>query len=422
MSLDAKLQSIHKQIGLQPRAPAAAAAPAFPASALSERLSGDIEWIGSSGSFSVTTRHGLEHSHGIHRFVDLPRVGSSSLAAIARDPELSYADVSRAVFLDTETTGLDMGTGTYVFLVGLGYVDGQDFIVRQYFLDAPGDERAFLQSLGDVLRRFPVLVSFNGKAFDLPLLENRFRFHRWDGPLDDPPHIDLLHASRRLWKRRLESCALSALELEVLSVRRTVADVPGWEIPVRYFRYQRSRDPSVLEGVFYHNLMDILSLATLTVHIDRVVSDPTCGLVDSPIDFFCIGKAHELGGDAELALFCYEEALRRGLNGDTRADCLTRLAAIHKRERRYEASIQAWELLLDEGGRHALIGRVELAKYFEHVERDYVAAIDQVQHALLLAELFDSRWPEANRRDLEHRLARLINRSVRARNWAGARG
>jgi uncharacterized protein len=419
MNLEQKLQSIRQHVALDP--PQSEHRPVARATRRHDwaaRLDGELEPIGSTGSFCVTSRFTRSHTHGLHRFSTLSRMSGSALSVVCRDPELSFADISQAVFLDTETTGLNMGTGTYVFLVGAGYMHDGEFVVRQFFLDSPGEETAFLDALYDFLSPFPVLVTFNGKAFDLPLLDSRFHLHRRETPFDDPPHVDLLHSSRRLWKRRLESCALSALEREVLGVTRTKADVSGWEIPLQYFRYQRSGDGTPLEGVFYHNLMDILSLATLAVHIDRVVADPSCGLAEHPVDFFCIGKVYELSGDGEMAVFCYDEAMRRGLSGDVRQDCLLRLGTIHKRARRHDAAILAWELLLDEGGRSALVARVELAKFHEHVERDYVAAIDHVQQALALAELHRSPWPDANQRDLEHRLSRLLNRSIRERSWS----
>ena len=422
MSLEERLQSVRKHMAL---AQAATVAPPRRSPIPHDwtgRLAGNVEFLGAAGSFSVTSSYESGHTHGQQRFSDLTTVTGNAFSVVCRDPELSYANLQGAVFLDTETTGLGMGTGTYVFLVGAGYMEGDRFIVKQFFLDAPGDERVLLEALGSFLSRFPVLITFNGKAFDWPLLESRFRLHRRSVPFDDPPHVDLLHPARRLWKRRLDSCALLSLETQILGVRRTIEDVPGWEIPFRYFGYQRSGDGSQLEGVFYHNLVDILSLASLALHIDRVVADPNCGLVEHATDFFCIGKVYEVSGDGDMAVYCYERALRLGVPDELRPDCFLRLGTLHKRQRRWDAAIQAWESLLDEGGRAGLVARVELAKFYEHVERDYVTAIDHVQHALVLAELFDSPWPDANLRDLEHRLSRLFNRSIRARDWAGTYG
>jgi tetratricopeptide (TPR) repeat protein len=291
--------------------------------------------------------------------------------------------------------------------------------VKQYFLNSPGHELAFLLALNEFLAGFSTIVSFNGKAFDWPLLENRFIRHRRRIAPADPLHIDLLHPARRLWKRRLDSCALSSLEARILGTMRTQEDVPGWEIPARYFQYQRTGDGKPLEGVFYHNLHDILSLAALTIYVDRVLADPLSGLVAHAVDFLSLGRAYERAGDPDNAASCFDEALRRGLEKPDRVECLTRLAALYKRERRWDAAAQVWDSLIDEGGEASLYSRVELAKYYEHVERDYPAALEQVQAALRVAELYESALPEANERDLNHRLSRLLNRAFSDRRARG---
>lgn len=424
MTLGKKLDGLSRELGLSQR-PASGAAPRPEPRGnplrLENLLEGELIRHDAGACFVVETVHRLEDLHGLHAFGDVLRVSGSQLALISKDPELTYADLSRAVFLDTETTGLGMGAGTYVFLVGAGYFEPDGFHVKQFFLRGPNEETAFLAALGSFLREFSCMVTFNGKAFDWPMLESRFVRQRWASPFNDPPHVDLLHPARRLWKRRLESCALSSLEINILGVARTKEDVPGWEIPGRYFMYQRTGDGRQLEGVFYHNLQDILSLATLTVHIDRVLSDPLCGLVTEGIDFFCLGRAFDRAGDPELAVVCYEEGLRRGLLVHQRGECLMSLAIVQKRERRWDAALQCWDLLIDEGGSAALFARLELAKFYEHVERDYLQALDHVQSALRLAELYDSAWPEASQRDLEHRQSRLLNRSAREGSWSGSR-
>ena len=370
--------------------------------------------------FVVSEEFGERYTHGLHLLHDLGRVSWQHLALITRDPEIAYLDLAHTVFLDTETTGLGMGAGTYVFLVGAGYVRAGRFQVRQFFLTGPDQEKPFLDELSDFLSRFSSIVSFNGKAFDWPLLENRFHFHRRRPPFDDPLHVDLLYPARRLWKRRLESCALSSLEARILRVQRTEEDVPGYLIPQLYFQYVSTRDGRPLQRVFYHNLHDVLSLATLTVHIERILADPGCGLVEDGVDYLSLGKAYDAAGRSDQAVLCYEEALLRQLEKRDREECLIKLGGIQKRERRWETALQVWQRLLDEGGWAALLGRLELAKYYEHVERDYLQAIDQVQHALDSVDLFGGAWPETDRHSLEHRLSRLVNRAIRARSWTRA--
>lgn len=380
--------------------------------ALAHVLSGDVVSLSGGRSFYREERFGPEYTHGMHRLLHLSLVMGRRLAVISKDPELSYVDLRRAVFLDTETTGLGMGAGTYVFLVGAGYMDGESFRVRQFFLSGPDDEVAYLDALDQFLSEFGLIVTFNGKAFDWPLLEGRYARHRRPAPLNDPPHIDLLHPARRVWKRRLESCALTSLESNILRVRRTQKDVAGWEIPQRYFAYLRAGDALGLEGVFYHNLQDILSLAALAVQLDQVLIDPLGGLLEHGIDFLCVGKIFERAGDYDAATTCYEEALRRPLVTDHRGETLLRLSGIQKRLRLWELAVNTWERMVDEGGETALPALIELAKFYEHVERDYPAALDAVRQAQLLIELRPRDSALAEAMELEHRLGRLLNRSA----------
>ncbi len=424
MSLNARLQLLHRELGMPETVealPPAAVTPPRDRFRLVDRLPGLVEVSVDGRLLVADTVLSSETVHGLHAFSRVTSLSPAGMAMVSKDPELEYTDLTRCLFLDTETTGLGMGAGTYVFLVGAGFLDGTSFRVKQFFLTSPSHEGTFLDSLSEFLADFSTVVSFNGKAFDLPLLENRFVMHRRQFPLRARPHIDLLHPARRLWKRRLESCALSSLEAAILGLARTQEDVPGWEIPSRYFRYQRTGDSRELEGVFYHNLQDILSLAALTVHVDRLISDPVCGLVTDGVDFLCLGKTFARGGDVDTAVRCFEEALRRPMIPADRADCLIRLSTLQKRERRWDAAITIWETLVDEGGDASLYGRVELAKYYEHVEHDYISALDHVQHALRKAELFEAPWPDASERDLNHRLSRLLNRSMRNGDWSGMR-
>lgn len=389
-------------------------------SGIRDLLDGSIIDLPGGECFYRETSFKLSDNHGLHSLSLVRRLSGHRMGIISKDVELSYADLSRAVFLDTETTGLGMGAGTYVFLIGAGFLDGDEFRVRQYFLTGPGHEGSLLAGLHGFLSGFPAIVTFNGKAFDWPMLESRYLRHRRAPPLDDPPHLDLIHPARRLWKRRLESCALSSLEREILAVRRTGEDVPGFQIPARYFLYQRSGNGEGLVGVFYHNLLDILSLATLAVHVDLVLSDPFAGLLTDALDFASMARIAERAEQAEVAIACYEQALSLGLDAAARADCLARLAAIQKRQRWWEAALQTWDLMVDEGGELAVLGFIEIAKYFEHVERDYAQALEAARHALVLAELHGTPEVEGRLAELEHRLGRLHSRSARSRRHAQA--
>lgn len=187
----------------------------------------------------------------------------------SRDPRSS--DVRQMLFLDTETTGLG-GPGTYVFLVGLGYLEDDAFVVRQHFIRSPEEEPAMLQAVADTLAQWPVFTSFNGLSFDIPLLRTRMRANKIKANLWRNLHCDLLIGARRLWQRRLPNCQLQTLEAHVLDFRRQ-GDVPSAEVPRMYFDYLKTGDLSSLEGVFHHNVLDIISLAGLMVAMHEHIAE-----------------------------------------------------------------------------------------------------------------------------------------------------
>ena len=172
-------------------------------------------------------------------------------------------DVRRMVFWDTETTGLG-GPGTFVFLVGLGYLENDAFVVRQHFIRSPDEEPAMLQAVAESLPQWPTMTTFNGVSFDLPLLRTRLKTHDISMDLSDVLHCDLLYGARRLWQRRLPNCRLQTLEEHILDFQRQ-DDVPSSEVPRMYFDYLETGDLASLEGVFHHNILDIISLAGLMI-------------------------------------------------------------------------------------------------------------------------------------------------------------
>ncbi|MGI5837075.1 MAG: ribonuclease H-like domain-containing protein, partial [Chloroflexota bacterium] len=170
--------------------------------------------------FMVEHHHPPGHPHGVYRLDEALEVDPKTFSWMARNSNMAGFDLSRSVFVDLETTGLAGGTGTYAFLVGIGYYQGVRFVVRQFFMEDYDAEEALLHALAESLEPFGSVVTFNGKSFDLPLLETRFQLARRPFPLQDLPHLDLLYPARRLWKGRLESCALSSLEESILGVER----------------------------------------------------------------------------------------------------------------------------------------------------------------------------------------------------------
>ncbi|MCC6174610.1 MAG: ribonuclease H-like domain-containing protein [Chloroflexi bacterium] len=356
-------------------------------------------------SFPLDYRHGAERLGGFYALDD------RALGCLARSATLPPLDREAVLFLDTETTGLAGGTGTYAFLIGLGWFEAERFVVRQFFMRHHAEEPAMLALLNAAVARFEAIVSFNGKAFDVPLIVTRFTANRQRSALRLGVHLDLLHPSRRIWRDRLESCTLGALERAVLGHQRE-RDVPSWMIPDLYFRYVRGESAGPMVRVFEHNLHDILSLVSLTCRLGRLLGAPADA---APEDVFAVGRIYEALGLTDDACACYERTLDTSRSADLRAKAAARLAALCKRTARHDRAVQLWRRL-------ALLGLddctplVELAKHYEHRARDFDAAIAVVEEALVVVELRGMRLrldAAAERAALEHRLARLIARRGR---------
>ncbi|HJX35663.1 MAG TPA: ribonuclease H-like domain-containing protein, partial [Dehalococcoidales bacterium] len=198
--------------------------------------------------------------HGYRNIRETSGLDMKAAALLANEPGIAYLNSSDALFLDTETTGLAGGTGTMAFLIGLGWFEDGQFHIRQILARDFSEEKAALAYLGEIAVQKKFLVTFNGKAFDINLLTARFILNRLRSDLFSFPHLDLLHPSRRILGHRLENSRLATLEVEVLGVERE-GDIPGWEIPQRYFDWLRHRDGRLLASIFEHNQLDLISMA-----------------------------------------------------------------------------------------------------------------------------------------------------------------
>jgi uncharacterized protein YprB with RNaseH-like and TPR domain len=344
-----------------------------------------------------------------------------TVAAIGRDQELASLDLRRAAFLDVETTGLAGGAGTYAFLVGLGWFEEDAFRLRQLFMRDYSEERALLSLVEETLAPLTGIVSFNGKAFDVPLLESRFILSRCRFPLSSAPHLDLLHTARRLWRRRLESCGLSNLEMEILGLQRH-GDVPSALVPQLYFDYLRYGRVEPLKGVFYHNAQDILSLAALTGLSCSLFDDPLGAKASAAEDLYSLGRLYAQVGLDERVEVVLKAALEASIPEDLRAQTICDLSFHLKRQDNWTEAVELWQLAIEENhGR--LYPFVELAKYYEHRERDYARAEQLVLRAIDLVETSSVTrgrwWAEQRLAELEHRLRRLQAKRTRDRNRAG---
>jgi uncharacterized protein YprB with RNaseH-like and TPR domain len=321
------------------------------------------------------------------------RHGSMDLSELEQLPEdlllpLSGGTVppaapSRWAFLDTETTGLATGSGTYAFLVGVGRITHEGFRVRQFFMRDFGEEASLMDALDQHLAGFDVLVTYNGKAYDQPLLETRFRMMRRKPPFDRMAHMDLLFGARRLWKLRLDSCRLVELENQILGFERE-GDLPGEMIPYVYFEYLRTRQALRLVPIFHHNAIDILTLACLTGIVPFAFRSPSEALLRHGADWIGLARWILKAGRHEEALGLLRRAVQTGLPDDLLFRTLWDVGLLEKRLGNAAAAVAAFSELTTVRNPHRASALEELAKYFEHQERNYAMALEFTQAALEL--------------------------------------
>ena len=377
---------------------------------------GDYRQTHYGETFVYEQRYPLNHLHG-----DIPLLPTTPLpdllSAWAKDERISRLPIEKFVFFDTETSGLAGGTGTYAFMVGAGRFEGDEFILAQFFLRDPSEEPAMLEALADFIAPCEILVSYNGKSFDAPLLQTRYRLHEMPIPFESYAHLDLLHLARRLWRDRLTSRTLQSVEEHILSVGRTSEEVPGYEIPYLYFDYLRDKNAEPIKGVFYHNEIDILSLAALLNHAGTILADPFGESVNHSLDVIAIAKLFEDLHQWDEAAHLYEHGLEGKLPQEDFMRTVKRLSILQRRRGDIEEAVKWWGRAAEDGYIYA---HVELAKHYEHRTKDFVVAKEYVLTALEMVKTEDFPFHEREHwlGELNHRLERLKrkNKSSKKRN------
>jgi uncharacterized protein YprB with RNaseH-like and TPR domain len=326
-------------------------------------------------------------SQGRVAFRDLHEVSLSFLAG-GEEP-----DRDRLLFIDTETTGLAGGTGTVAFVLGLARMESDTVHMRQYFLTSFAAEAAMLTQALAWMRGASHVVSFNGKSFDIPLLVTRYRLARIETTLSGLPHIDLLHRTRAAFRRYWPDCRLQTAEQYLLKLYRH-DDMPGYLIPQIWADLLRRGETRGLRGIVEHNGTDVLSLIALTSVLGRVYAEPGQRAAD-PLG---IARAHRRVGDDSMALLHLRD------HGEVLVDdAQLELAALYARSGQWEEAVPIWELLATRGVARAM---ERLAKYCEHRQRDFGAALDWTERMLALDYEVGS---------CEQRRLRLLSRCEHAR-------
>ena len=414
------------------------------------RLGGSLVTRAGGACIAIDTVWDDEHSHGRRRVSSYRPEPSQPLGLFDRRAGALPDWAERVVFFDIETTGLSGGAGTVAFLVGCGWFEDEGFRVRQFLLGGPAGEKALLESLASIFDEATLVVTYNGRSFDVPLMETRWAFHRTSSPTEDLPHFDMLPPARRLWAAPRasraarsvsrdvslyrdpyadgfddprSSCTLTSLERTVLGFHR-LHDVPGFEIPTRYFHFLRTGDPSVVAGVLEHNRHDLLSLAAVMAHALWLAQEGPLACRE-PREQVGLGRLYERAGDIARAVEAYELAAS-GDDRDVRCAALERLAVLLRRAARYDEAATAWSGVL------ALLGRGRgaatplarraaeaLAIHHEHRARDLSAA-KRYAEALKVDATGRFRQEVAHRIDrIDRKLSGRKRRTEAGLNWDG---
>jgi uncharacterized protein len=401
-SLSDKLRSLGVRIGTQNLPPPKPQPVGYPIESVVEGRMQDTDF---GPVFLVEKNYQTDYYHG--DILLSTQVNPQNMAAWAKTMRLNDTSLDKVLYLDTETSGLAGGTGTYAFLIGLGFRVKTGFVVQQVFMRDPSQESALLAALEEIIRPFETIVTFNGKSFDIPLLKTRLVMNNMASPFKELEHVDLLPLARRLWRNRLTSRALKDLETEILHVPRTQEEVPGWMIPDLYFEFLRSGDARPLAGIFYHNQMDILSLAALFNFCADLLHHPLHQKSTPGLDLAAVARLFEELDQIESAIEVYEESLKKGdLPLLFYLETLQRFAMLHRKNERWSEAEQLW---LKAADHHWLDAYIELAKFYEHHERDYPEAMRWTQAGVhILNELGLPYWrKKALQDELNHRLERL---------------
>jgi uncharacterized protein YprB with RNaseH-like and TPR domain len=377
--------------------------------AIETLIDGEIIETDYGPCFVHLERYAPDYVHGVYAVSELlqqSRWVAGRLADVGGE-----IDLSRTIFIDTETTGLAGGTGTLPFLIGAGaFEEDGSFVVRQFFLRSPAEEPALLLHLSDWLDQFEAIVSFNGRGFDLPILQTRFTLHRLRPQILRAPHLDLLTPARRVWRGRLESCSLKSLEYQVLDIHRDQIDIDGSLIPQLYIDYVRSGDASEMPRILYHNAYDIVSMVTLATRLIQIFDEDRAAALTAA-DLYALGKWHADHAEHDRA----ERYLRQALEDLSDAlivqQASLRLSLLYKQLDRRADAIGLWEAVAQASAADTLASIeacIELAKYYEWHDINLELAIAWTERALTIAASLTDRFTRSQvLSEVDHRQQRL---------------
>lgn len=367
-------------------------------------LTGEVIETPYGKHFETEKLYARHKRHGSYDIGDLIELRPDILAALS-DGEIAESHPARWAFLDTETTGLAGGSGTYAFLIGVGSIGREGFRVRQFFMRDYAEESSLLHALTEHLKQFDVLITYNGKSYDQPLLETRYTMCRARHPFGRMTHLDLLFGARRLFKLRLENCRLVNLENQILGVERDDNDMPGELIPYCYFEYLRTKRAYRLISIFQHNVVDIVSLACLTGVIPEAFRDPENVRARHGMDLLGLARWLRVSDRLEEACRIMRRAVDMGLPDRCLFQTLFEIGGIEKKLGLEHAAVATFTDLSFSPNPYRARAYEELAKHYEHREKNYAMALECVRSARMED---DSATLAARQERLQRRLARTV--------------
>jgi len=345
----------------------------------------------------------------------IKRLQGHDFMLIGKNQSLAEMDIERTVFLDTETTGLAGGAGTYAFIVGIASLERDQLVIRQYFMEDFSQEPALLLALTEQLAETSGIISYNGKAYDLPLMQNRVILNRITMDWNRFHQLDLLHASRRLWRPFVQDCRLSSMEEAVLGFCRE-NDVPGEMIPSLYFASLQTHDWAGLKPVFQHNALDLHSLVRLTGQAAMIFQSKS-----QTKHFHHLGvvKTYESLRLYDMAVnACVPEV---PLTREEHQRLHLRQARNLKRLHRYQEAERIWLQLLQEMETFYPEPYIELIKHYEHRQKNWTAALALAERLLQRIELISTLGDQVEYEELARKIRMRQQRIHLKQKWAGRR-
>jgi len=357
-----------------------------------------------------------DYYHGEMPLESFLNQSPKTLALISKNDEIKELDLKKAVFIDTETTGLSGGTGTAVFLVGILFFENNEFRIRQYLMQDFNEELAMLSAVKQIFKNFEFIISYNGKAFDIPLLSTRYLINKMSDKHLNLPHVDLLFPSRFLYRKDLPNCRLKTIENKVLGIwEDRIGDIDSSLIPYLYFDFLNTKDARILKSIFHHNIIDLVSLVTLTAKLASYIEnyneiDLSHNQINSLIKIFFLKKKFN---DAEKLII---RAIQNTDNKEDLRDFKMWHGFILKKMRKYDDSTKIFEELALDGIKEIEIYR-QVAIHQEHRNKNFQKAINFCTKSIkIMQDEYNIRRRDYYINDINYRLTRLYRKIAKINN------